>query len=114
AYNVNGEIFTATFKALSACKAAFTLPTITLSADGFSTVSGFVRSDAVLTISDYTPGDVNGDGDVDFLDSIIILRASAKLVALTDSQETAADINGDGDINFLDSIQILKADAGLI
>lgn len=55
----------------------------------------------------YTLGDVNGDGDVNALDAILILRAAVNLTNLSDVQEKAADMNGDGNVDALDAIKVL-------
>ncbi len=59
-------------------------------------------------------GDVNGDGEVDFADAIVVLKHDAGITTLTGDKLTAADTNGDGDVDFVDAIQILKYDSGLI
>ena len=62
----------------------------------------------------YTLGDLNNDGTVDNLDSVIILKYDAGLINLTDIQSMAGDVNGDGVVDNLDATKILKYDAGLI
>lgn len=60
-----------------------------------------------------TPGDANGDGELNSLDATAILLHDAGLKELNEEQKAAADINGDGAVNSLDATQILKRDAGL-
>lgn len=59
-------------------------------------------------------GDINEDGEIDFLDSIMILRNDAEFIKLNDKQIQSADVNKNGSIDFLDAIQILRYDAELI
>ena len=59
-------------------------------------------------------GDVNGDGEINFLDAIMVLRYDAEIIELEDNQLDAADVNGDGEVNFLDAIMILRYDAEII
>lgn len=56
----------------------------------------------------YTLGDVNADGIINTLDSILVLQHIAHKITLTDTQELAADTSKDGTINTLDSIKILQ------
>ena len=59
-------------------------------------------------------GDINGDGKVNYLDSMMILRYSAELTTLTDDQLALADVTGDGKVDYMDAIMILRYDAQLI
>ena len=59
-------------------------------------------------------GDVNGDGDTDELDSILILRNSIDIIKFNDQQNQAGDVDKDGTIDELDSIKILRYAIGLI
>ena len=59
-------------------------------------------------------GDVNGDGEINFLDAIMVLRYDAEIIELEDNQLDATDVNGDGEVNFLDAIMILRYDAEII
>ncbi len=61
----------------------------------------------------YTLGDLNDDGIVDNLDSVLILKYDAGLSDLSETQLLAGDVNGDGTVDNLDSVRILKYDAGL-
>ncbi len=63
---------------------------------------------------DYTPGDVNGDGDVLANDARLALRASAQLETLEGSAFLAADVNEDGKILADDARQILRFSAHLV
>lgn len=56
-------------------------------------------------------GDINGDGEVNSLDAVAILRCDAGIVQLDEAQKATADINGDGKVNSLDAVAILKMDA---
>ena len=67
-----------------------------------------------LSKPDSNKGDVNGDGEVDELDSAIISRYSAGLTDLTLAQQAAADVNNDGEIDELDSAIISRYSAGLL
>lgn len=52
----------------------------------------------------YTIGDVDGDGDVDALDYILIKRAVMGTFTMTEEQGERADIDHDGEITSLDYI----------
>lgn len=61
-------------------------------------------------------GDVNGNGQVEVDDAIIVLRAISGLEQLTGSQLFAADVTGemDGIVNVTDAILILRHIVGLV
>lgn len=59
------------------------------------------------------PGDVNCSGDVNAIDSALILQFSAGLVGSLACQEDG-DVNGSGDINSIDAAIVLQFVAGLI
>lgn len=59
------------------------------------------------------PGDINNDGKVNYVDSLIIARISVGLVDAP-SQICCFDVNSDGRLNVLDSLLIAQFEAGLI
>lgn len=59
-------------------------------------------------------GDVNGDGEVDALDSGIVKNVRIDVTSLVGSYAEAADVNNDGDIDSLDSQLILRYRADII
>lgn len=59
-------------------------------------------------------GDVNGDGQIDSVDVILILRSSIGLENLTHEQQIRADVNGDGTIDSRDGTLILRRIINLI
>ena len=61
-----------------------------------------------------TMGDVNGDGKVNVLDAVMVLRHDANIIKLDDSQLKAADVNEDGKVDVLDAVMILRYEAGII
>ncbi|MDO4317659.1 MAG: InlB B-repeat-containing protein [Lachnospiraceae bacterium] len=67
--------------------------------------------DAVIKISSFLLGDVNGDGKITALDARWVLQAAAGKRNLGE-YEQAGDVNGDGKITALDARWILQAAAG--
>lgn len=61
---------------------------------------------------DVVLGDLDGDGKPTAKDALLVLKAAAGEVELTDAQKKAADFNGDGVYNAKDALAILKAFAG--
>lgn len=59
-------------------------------------------------------GDVTGDGQVKMNDVVMIQKAIAKLIELTDEQTLAADVNRDGKVTMADVVTIQKFIAKLI
>ncbi len=62
--------------------------------------------------STYTPGDVNGDGQVNAADALEVLRYAVHKADLTAAQQAAADVTGDGKINAADALLILRKAVG--
>ena len=56
-------------------------------------------------ITEFTPGDVNGDGEVDIMDATIIVYYM--LGRTTNLNLTVADVNGDGGVDILDPTIII-------
>ncbi len=59
-------------------------------------------------------GDINHDGEVNYLDAMAALRYDAELIYLDEIQLSVGDVNEDGEVNSLDAIMLLRYDAGLI
>ncbi len=76
-------------------------------------MASIVGCKAPLEASAFLYGDANGDGVVDNVDAVHILRYDA---GLTDGvvDAVAADVNGDGELNSIDAATILRYDAGII
>lgn len=70
--------------------------------------------DIIVTAQSVLSGDVNGDGEVDTIDSIRLVRFLVDLVELTESQQKAADVNHDGDITTTDAIRLAKYLVGIV
>ncbi len=81
----------------------------------FIAVLSALSLSTALTIgaSAATLGDVNGDGNVNSNDALMILKYSVGLEA-GDFLTNRADMNGDGQINSSDALTVLKTSVGLI
>ncbi len=91
--------------------------TITVTAAGDDTTEAASET-ITITVTEaeitYLLGDVNRDGEVTYLDAMMVLRYDAMLIDLEEDQKLAGDVNGDGEVSSLDAIKILRMDAGLI
>ena len=58
-------------------------------------------------------GDVNGDGDTDEIDAILILRKSIDIIQFNNIQNEAADVDKVGNSDEIDAIRILRYAIGL-
>lgn len=61
-----------------------------------------------------TPGDVDGDGEINSADALAVLRHSVGLELLGDAKFVLADVNSDGGVNSSDALEILSYSVGLI
>jgi hypothetical protein len=69
-----------------------------------------------VVIGEPTPsilGDVNGDGLVNSLDALIILKGDVGLDISSHCPMNCGDANGDGLVNSIDALLVLKYDVGL-
>lgn len=57
---------------------------------------------------DYTIGDVNGDGNVNTFDALLVMRYALGLVELKGSKLKAADFNGDGTVSSYDALVLMR------
>lgn len=64
--------------------------------------------------TDWVPGDVNGDKNIDAQDALFILKSVAKMINLTRQQEKAADVTKDETADAQDALMILKYVAKMI
>lgn len=62
----------------------------------------------------YTMGDVNGDGQVDTADAVLVLQRAAELIDDSQLNAPVADVNGDRNIDTADAVLILQRAAELI
>lgn len=67
-----------------------------------------VASFSYFAPASYVLGDVNGDGEVESVDALRVLRGVAKQIILTSSEELAADANRDGEVESVDALRILR------
>jgi hypothetical protein len=77
-----------------------------------------------FTVGPVIAGDVNGDGEADIRDAVLVLQAAVGQVDLTADQRLAADMApengadgrevGDGAVDVADAVRILEYAVGLI
>lgn len=66
-----------------------------------------------VTAPDLAPGDVNGNGQVEVGDAVLVLRATVGLEILDAEQSSRADLDRNEDINVADAISILRRVVGV-
>lgn len=76
--------------------------------------SGTVTVKSASTSSGGLKGDINGDGKLTSKDTLLLKRAVAKLIVLTDKQRANADVNNDGKLTSKDTLLLKRAVAHLI
>ncbi|MBR1443905.1 MAG: hypothetical protein IJ583_10290, partial [Firmicutes bacterium] len=109
--DINGELITIVFKSKGEGKAKFNITKADFSDYDTNSKKMNVLG-AEMTIVSFVPGDVNNDGDVNYKDSILIVRHNAKTYTLTEEQLKAGDVNNDGETNYKDAILISRKAAG--
>jgi hypothetical protein len=76
---------------------------VNVSQDTVTTEVEFMAEDGTLTISEFAPGDVSGDGVVNVFDVLDLLKA------LKGTPTTGpSDLNGDGVTNIFDVLELLR------
>ena len=73
-----------------------------------------VTTEKSATPTDYTLGDVNGDGYITVADATLVQQHAAELITLTDTALLAADTNKDGYVTVADATLIQQYVAELI
>jgi len=72
-----------------------------------------IISDGQVTVSPGTLGDINGDGDVNSSDALLVLSADAGMNTSQFCPMNCGDVNGDGLVNSSDALLMLSYDVGL-
>ena len=69
---------------------------------------------AALTVVSFAGnlGDVNGDGEINSYDALMVLQHVVGLKTLTSVQFNAGDMNSDGTLNSFDALLILRKSVG--
>ena len=62
----------------------------------------------------FTPGDMDGDGEITVGDSLVVLRGAMGLLQLSSAQQQAADLDGDGSVTMSDALIALRKAMNLI
>ncbi|NMP38480.1 MAG: hypothetical protein GX051_10265 [Clostridiales bacterium] len=79
---------------------------VTPSANGIGTgtaINIVYKGAVVKTVYVSIPGDIDGDGDADNADFLMIMNASVGIIELSSAQAAAADLNGDGAVDAIDA-----------
>lgn len=110
-----GTILTLTFTVKDTAAAGSTAITLTYAADSTFNVDlqdvALHISDAALSIVRHTPGDADGDGEVDVMDITVLSRYLAEGWDVTVDARNS-DVNGDGELDLRDVVLIRRFLAG--
>lgn len=58
-------------------------------------------------------GDVDGNGKIELVDALLVVRHAMNISSLTEDQMTRADINEDDNINLTDALLIIRTALGI-
>ena len=74
------------------------------------TGTGVTDKTFTVTVQENTGllGDVNGDGNINSTDAMLILQHSVKIISLTPEQQLRADVTRDGNVNSTDAMRVLQ------
>lgn len=101
--------------AIMAAKAAYDALTdeqkAFMSADAIAKLQACIEALPAVSV---TMGDVDGDGEINAADALLILKQAVGKIQLSDAQKTAADVTKDGTINAEDALKVLKFAVGKI
>lgn len=81
-------------------------------AGGYYTIREITGPVTITITTKVFLGDVNGDGKVNALDALLVLRYAAGMGSLSAAQLACGDVNGDGKVNSSDAMQILRQSVG--
>ena len=70
----------------------------------------FDQAYVIADMSTSTPGDMNGDGEINSIDAVLLAQRLAGWDVELDV--SAADCNGDGEINAIDAVLLAQYIAG--
>ncbi len=114
--NASETLFTVNFT-VKAGAALGSTGSFTVSSEGaYSTAAQLVTGTGVtdktftVTVQESTGllGDVNGDGNINSTDAMLILQHSVKIISLTPEQQLRADVTRDGNVNSTDAMRVLQ------
>ena len=104
------NMLTLTFEVLGAAVDGDAYITLLYEAGNISNIDeediNFEIVDGKITVTDYLPGDINGDGNVNTKDLTRLLKYINH--EDVDCTEQALDVNGDGKVNTKDLTRLLK------
>lgn len=78
------------------------------------TIEADVSIVAVYEEIPVVPGDINGDGEIEAEDALIVMRHAMVLTELTEEEAERADVNRDGVVNTIDALLTLRMALGII
>lgn len=59
-------------------------------------------------------GDADGNGEVNYMDALLVLRSSVGLEELSKATVELCDVDNSGDLSYMDALMILRYSVGLI
>ena len=74
---------------------------------GYTYIAEQILGSLIINI-DAVPGDVNGDGEIDNIDAMLILQYTVEIISEDDLNVAAADVNGDGVVDNIDAMLVLQ------
>lgn len=58
-------------------------------------------------------GDADGNGEINYMDALLVLRHSVGLEELSDAIVSLCDVDRNGELNYMDALLILRHSVGL-
>jgi copper chaperone CopZ len=101
-------------KAKTSTSSAISMTTVQVAAEDVTSTSGdfFVLNSAastvVITEGDHILGDVNGDGQINLVDAVMVIRYCNNAKVFSSVEEKAADVNKDDKVTSLDALRIMQ------
>ena len=68
----------------------------------------------LITSRDWQRGDINGDGQADAADALMILQHSVQLLQLNAAEQAAADTDSSMSVDALDALYVLQYSVGIL
>ena len=116
----SGELFSFKLEISESAELDSVTPVTINVSEFYTLVNDFEREPIAFTVTDgeiaicRMQGDIDGSGEIDSFDALLVMRHALGLITLTEDMLRAADVSGDGIIDSFDALLIIRIVLGLV